>query len=335
MGSENQDRRGLEEASKMDEKQKLVEISIVIPVYNEEENIKELHTKLTNVLLTITENYEILFVDDCSTDNSFAILKELNNEDKRVKVLKFRRNFGQSAAISAGFDYSKGDVIITMDGDLQNDPADIPKLLDELEKGGYDIVCGWRYDRADTMLKKLFSRIANWLRRRFTNEEIHDSGCTLRVYNKECIADLELYGEMHRYIPALLLWKGYKIGEVKVKHHERRHGKTKYSWRRIIKGFLDLIVVTFWQKYSARPIHVFGGLGLALSVVGGAVSLYLVILRLFFGMGLADRPLFLVSIFMVIVGIQFVVTGVLADIMLKVYYGQRERKPYLIEVVVE
>jgi glycosyltransferase involved in cell wall biosynthesis len=319
----------------MAEKQKPVEISIVIPVYNEEENIKELHTRLTNVIPAITENYEILFVDDGSTDNSFAILKEINKEDKKVKVIKFRRNFGQSAAISAGFDFSKGDVIITMDGDLQNDPWDIPKLLGELEEEDYDVVCGWRFDRADSKLKILFSRIANRLRRRFTAEDIHDSGCTLRAYKKECIADLELYGEMHRYIPALLLWKGYKIGEVKVRHRERKHGKTKYSWKRIVKGFLDLIVVTFWQRFSARPIHVFGGLGLALSVVGGVVSLYLVILRLFFGMGLADRPLFLVSIFMIIVGVQFVVTGVLADIMLKVYYGQKERKNYLVEVVVD
>jgi len=310
-------------------------ISIVIPVYNEEENIKELHTKLTTVLPAITENYEIIFVDDGSTDNSFALLKELNNEGKSVKVIKFRRNFGQSAAISAGFDYSKGNIIISMDGDLQNDPGDIPKLLETLEKEDYDVVCGWRFDRADSKLKISFSRIANRLRRRFTTENIHDSGCTLRVYKKECIADLELYGEMHRYIPALLLWKGYKIGEVKVKHHERKYGTTKYGWRRIIKGFLDLIVVTFWQKYSARPIHVFGGLGLLLSVVGGIISLYMVISRLFFDMSLADRPLFLVSIFMIIVGVQFIVTGVLADIMLKVYYGQKERKPYLVEVVVE
>ena len=319
----------------MQKPQKTAEISIVIPIYNEEGNLKELHTKLTKVLPAITETYEIIFVDDCSTDNSFGILKEINKEDKKVKVIKFRRNFGQSAAISAGFDYSKGDVIITMDGDLQNDPTDIPKLLEKLEKEDYDVVCGWRFDRADSMLKKAFSRLANRLRRRFTAEDIHDSGCTLRAYNKECLGDLELYGEMHRYIPALLLWKGYKIGEVKVRHHKRMHGKTKYSWKRVVKGFLDLTVVIFWQKFSARPIHIFGGLGLALSIVGGIVGLYLVILRLFFGMGLTDRPLFIVAIFTVIVGVQFIVTGVLADIMLKVYYGQKERKHYLVEAVME
>lgn len=319
----------------MDEKQMLVEISIVIPVYNEEENIKELHTKLINIIPSITENYEIIFVDDASTDNSFGILKEINKEDKKVKIIKFRRNFGQSSAISAGFDYSKGDVVITMDGDLQNDPADIPKLLEKLEKEDYDVVCGWRFDRADSILKKAFSRMANRLRRRFTAEDIHDSGCTLRAYNKECIGDLELYGEMHRYIPALLLWKGYKIGEVKVRHHKRIYGKTKYTWKRVVKGFLDLTVVIFWQKFSARPIHIFGGLGLVLSIVGGIVGLYLITLRLFFGIGLTDRPLFMVAIFMVVIGSQFAVSGVLADIMLKVYYGLNDRKPYLVEAVVE
>jgi glycosyltransferase involved in cell wall biosynthesis len=319
----------------MDEKQKSVDISIVVPVYNEEENLKELHTKLINIIPSITENYEIIFVDDASTDNSFGILKEINKEDKKVKVIKFRRNFGQSAAISAGFDYSKGDVIITMDGDLQNDPEDMPKLLEKLEKEDYDVVCGWRFDRADSMLKKAFSRMANRLRRRFTAEDIHDSGCTLRAYNKECLDDLELYGEMHRYIPALLLWKGYKIGEVKVRHHKRMYGKTKYTWKRVVKGFLDLTVVIFWQKFSARPIHIFGGLGLVLSIVGSVVGLYLAISRLFFGMGLTDRPLFMVAIFMVVIGSQFVVSGVLADIMLKVYYGLNERKSYLVEAVVE
>ena len=310
-------------------------ISVIIPIYNEEKNIEELYARLSNVLPAMTENYEIMFVDDGSTDNSFSILKRISSEDKKVKAIKFRKNFGQSAAISAGFDHSKGDVIITMDGDLQNDPGDIPKLLDKLEKEDYDAVCGWRFDRKDPFLKKSLSKFANWLRRKFIAEDVHDAGCTLRVYKRECVADLELYGAMHRYIPTLLSWKGYKIGEVVVTHRERKYGKTKYDWKRIIKGFLDLIVVTFWQKYSARPIHVFGGLGLVLSIVGSFLTLYLIILRLFFGMGLSDRPLFIVAIFMVVVGVQFVVTGVLADIMLKVYYGQKERQHYLIEKVVE
>lgn len=317
----------------MDEKQKNVDISIIIPAYNEGDSIKEIHFELDSVLRTITDKYEIIFVDDGSTDNSFEILRQIKQVDNKVKVIKFRRNFGQSAAISAGFDYSKGDVLITMDGDLQNDPRDIPKLLAKLEKEDYDVVCGWRVDRQDSLLKKSFSKIANWLRRRFIAGGIHDSGCTLRAYKKKCIDDLELYGEMHRYIPALVLRRGYKIGEVVVKHHERQYGKTKYNWERIIRGLLDLIVVIFWQKFSVRPMHIFGGIGLILSFIGTVVGLYLVILRLFFDMGLSDRPLFIVAIFMVIVGIQFFVFGVLADIMLKIYYGQKERKHYLAEVV--
>jgi glycosyltransferase involved in cell wall biosynthesis len=310
-------------------------ISVVIPVYNEEENIKELHEKLISVLPAITENYEIIFVDDGSTDNSFGVLKDINRDNKKVKVIRLRRNFGQSAATAAGFDYAKGELIITMDGDLQNDPQDIPTLLEELGKENCDVVCGWRFDRTDPLLKRLFSTFANWLRRKFVAGNIHDSGCTLRVYKKECLNDLELYGEMHRYIPVLMLRKGYKVCEVKVRHHKRKFGKTKYNWKRIIKGFLDLIVVIFWQKFAVRPMHILGGLGLTIGTIGSIISVYLVILKLFFGEGLSDRPLFVVAIFMIVVGIQFVTFGVLADIMLKIYYGQKERKHYLVEVVME
>jgi glycosyltransferase involved in cell wall biosynthesis len=310
-------------------------ISVVIPVYNEEENIKELHEKLISVLPAITENYEIIFVDDGSTDNSFGVLKEINRDNKKVKVIKLRRNFGQSAATAAGLDYAKGELIITIDGDMQNDPQDIPTLLEELGKENCDVVCGWRFDRTDPLLKRLFSTFANWLRRKFVAGNIHDSGCTLRVYKKECLNDLELYGEMHRYIPVLMLRKGYKVCEVKVRHHKRKFGKTKYNWKRIIKGFLDLIVVIFWQKFAVRPMHILGGLGLTIGTIGSIISVYLVILKLFFGEGLSDRPLFVVAIFMIVVGIQFVTFGVLADIMLKIYYGQKERKHYLVEVVME
>jgi glycosyltransferase involved in cell wall biosynthesis len=310
-------------------------ISVVIPVYNEEENIKELHEKLISVLPAITENYEIIFVDDGSTDNSFGVLKDINRDNKKVKVIRLRRNFGQSAATAAGLDYAKGELIITIDGDMQNDPQDIPTLLEELGKENCDVVCGWRFDRTDPLLKRLFSTFANWLRRKFVAGNIHDSGCTLRVYKKECLNDLELYGEMHRYIPVLMLRKGYKVCEVKVRHHKRKFGKTKYNWKRIIKGFLDLIVVIFWQKFAVRPMHILGGLGLTIGTIGSIISVYLVILKLFFGEGLSDRPLFVVAIFMIVVGIQFVTFGVLADIMLKIYYGQKERKHYLVEVVME
>lgn len=311
-----------------------IELSIVIPVFDEEENISRIVESLVSVLNTCNLSYEIIFIDDGSTDGTFLALKDAHDANPCVKTIKFRRNFGQSAALKAGFDHATGNVVISMDGDLQNDPVDIPLLLNKLENEDYDVVCGWRADRKDPFSKKIISKIANIVRRNITSEFIHDSGCTFRIYKNECVKGLELYGETHRYIPAMLLWKGYRIGEAKVKHHSRKHGITKYNWRRVIKGFLDLIVISFWQKYSVRPIHVFGGLGMVLSGLGVVIGGYLGIQRLFFGVGLSDRPLFLVSILIVIVGVQFIVSGILADIMIKVYYGQNDRKNYLIERMV-
>lgn len=310
-------------------------ISVIVPVYNEEANVLKLYNGLCLSLKILDRDYEFIFVDDGSQDGTFKNLKKIRELDGRVRIIKFRKNFGQTAAMSAGFDNVKGELVITIDGDLQNDPADIPKLLNKLEKDDYDVVCGWRYDRKDPLPKRVLSRISNFLRRIFTGSgTVHDSGCTLRAYRKECIQDLELYGEMHRYIPTLLAWKGYKIGEIKVLHHERMYGKTKYNWKRISKGFLDLMVVTFWQKYSFRPIHIFGVMGLILGFFGFLVGAYLGFQRLIFDMALSDRPLFIVSIFMIIVGVQFFVTGILADILLKIYYSQGDRKSYLIEEII-
>lgn len=241
-----------------------------------------------------------------------------------------RRNFGQSAALRAGFDNAKGKYIVTLDADLQNDPGDIPALLQKLETEDLDVVCGWRYSRKDNFSKKINSKFANCLRKKLTSEKVHDSGCTLRAYKKECVKDLELYGELHRYIPAMLGWKGYRIGEIKSNHRERKYGTSKYGWRRLFRGFLDLLVVTFWERYSVRPIHIFGGAGLVFGFVGFAISMYLGVMRLVYGVGLSDRPLFLVGIFLIIVGVQFLATGILADILLKIYYGQNGRKNYLI-----
>jgi len=309
-------------------------ISIVIPVYDEEENIGLLCDKLVSVLERIGRDFEIIAVDDGSTDKTFERMLTARNKDDRIKLIKFRKNFGQSAALKAGFDHAEGEIVISIDSDLQNDPEDIPRLLEKMENEDYDVVCGWRASRKDTLSKKIFSRIANRLRKTITGEHIHDSGCTLRAYKNECVKHLELYGETHRYIPAMLLWKGYKIEEVKVKHHQRKYGKTKYNWRRIVKGFLDLIVVAFWQKYSVRPIHIFGGLGIVMSISGILASGYMGIQRLFFGHGLSDRPMFMLSVLMVVIGTQFIASGILADIMMKVYYGQNGRRNYLVEVVV-
>lgn len=311
-----------------------MDLSIVIPAYNEQDNVVSLYHELSRVLQSSGKDYEIIFVDDGSRDQTFHQLQTLHEKDNRLKIIKFKKNFGQSMAIRAGFDYAQGKVIVTMDADLQNDPADIEKLVGELDNG-YDVICGWRYGRRDSFSKRAFSKISNWLRRRLTGEPIHDSGCTLRAYRKECVVDLELYGEMHRYIPALLFWKGYRISEIKVAHRCRASGKTKYNWRRIVKGFLDLLVVTFWQRYSFRPMHIFGGLGLASAILGIALTIYLIVGRIFFAMGLADRPLFLLAILLIIIGVQFIVSGVLADIMLKLYYAQRGGKNYIIEVVID
>ena len=309
-------------------------ISIVIPLYNEEENIQELCRGLIDVLDSMRESYEVLFVDDGSTDGSYARLLEIKKNNENIKIVKFRRNFGQTAAIHAGFDYAQGEIIATLDADLQNDPQDIPDMVKKLNDLDLDVVCGWRYQRQDKFHKKILSRFANGLRRNLTGESIHDSGCTLRVYRKESVRDLDLYGEMHRYIPALLTWRGFKVDEHKVVHHERYRGQTKYNWRRLTRGFFDLVVVAFWQRYSFRPVHIFGILGGILAAVGGAIVTYLVGEKLIFGAQLADRPLFISSILMAIMGVQFITTGILADIMVKIYYGQNGRKNYLVERVV-
>ncbi|MFA5374649.1 MAG: glycosyltransferase family 2 protein [Dehalococcoidia bacterium] len=309
-------------------------LSIVIPTYNEEKNVALLHDEISKALQGMAVSYSVVFVDDGSSDGTFKSLKEIRGRDNRVRVVKFKKNFGQSAAMAAGFEHAKGDIVVTMDADMQNDPADIPLLLAELDKG-YDVVCGWRKKRKDSIPKKLFSLFANALRRKLTGATIHDSGCSLRAYRKECLKSLELYGEMHRYIPAMLSWKGYKIGEVRTNHRPRAHGKTKYGYQRLIKGFLDLILILFWQKYSMRPIHLLGGSGILLAIIGFLLGVYLVVERLAFGVALGDRPLFMLAILMIIVGIQFLVFGVLADIMVRIYYGQGSRRHYTVEEVLE
>lgn len=311
-----------------------IDISVIIPAFNEEENVTVLYKELTSVLRTLNRDYEIIFVDDCSTDATYQRLSELHSLDDHVKIIKFRKNFGQSAAMKAGFDHALGNLIITLDADLQNDPHDIPQMLETMEKEHYDVVCGWRYNRQDPFFKKIFSGFANSFRACLTGETIHDSGCTLRVYKQEAVKNIELFGELHRYIPAILLWEGYKIGEVKTNHRERAFGKSKYNWNRLIKGFLDLLVIAFWQKYSVRPMHIFGGAGLIIGGIGFIIAFYLGVSRIIFGTGLTDRPLFLVALVLLVLGVQFIALGIIADILLRIYYGQNVRKNYLIDVKV-
>lgn len=305
-------------------------ISIVIPAYNEAENIGELYDELIGVLDKMGHEYEVIFVDDGSTDGSFGVLSDMCKRSKHLKTIRLRRNSGQSAALSAGFHHAGGNYIITMDADFQNDPKDIAVLLEELSDG-YDVVCGWRADRKDTISKKLFSKISNSLRHVLIGDNIHDYGCTLRVYKRECINDFELFGDMHRYIPALIRINGYRVGEVNVNHRERRHGKSKYNWIRLFKGSTDLLAVTFWSRFATRPMHIFGTTGLIIIALGGLISLFFIIDRLLFGIPLSDKPLFILSMLSIIIGLQFIAFGILADISLKTYYHQKRFKNYRID----
>lgn len=310
------------------------DISVIIPLLNEEENIPELYRNLKKTSDNLGRSYEIIFVDDGSTDGTFNVLNKLQENDPKVRIIKLRKNFGQTAALSAGFDHTKGDIIITMDGDLQNDPEDIPRLLEKMDDG-YAVVSGWRTYRKDPLTRRIPSKFSNWLAKKLTGINIHDFGCTLKAYRKEALKDLELYGEMHRYIPALVSWRGFTVGEVDVKHHPRKYGKTKYGTTRLLKGFLDLLNIKFWMQYHARPIHLMGGLGLLSFFIGAGLGLYLSIMRLFFHVPLADRPLLLLAILLAILGVQFITFGFLAEIVVRVYYNATNREVYNIEKIVE
>lgn len=306
-----------------------IKYSLVIPAYNEEECVKPLFQEINEVMATLKEPYEVIFVDDGSKDNTFANLSQL----APIKIIKFRVNAGQTAAIDAGIKQAMGEIIITLDADGQNPPGEIPKLLDKM-KNGYDVVSGWRYQRKDTFFKRFISLGANLVRKFLINEGIHDSGCTLKAYRRICFEDLDLYGEIHRFIPALLYWKGFKITEEKVEHRARTTGKTKYNYKRVLKGFIDMLSVWFWRKYSGRPLHLFGSLGIIIGGSGFLLGLFLLIGRLFRYFYLENRIWPLVAVFMVLTGIQFFISGLLADISVKTYYNDR-RKVYSIEKIVD
>ena len=306
----------------------MVKISAIIPIFNEEGNIRILFNELKGELSKITKNYEIIFVDDGSKDKSPFILENLAKEEKSLRVITFNKNFGQTAALDAGFKAAKGEIVIPMDGDLQNDPQDIPRLIKKLEEG-YDVVSGWRFNRRDSLSKKFMSKGADFLRKVLFKDSIHDSGCTLKAYRKKCLEGLNLYGEMHRFIPALLAMKGYKITELKVRHRQRKYGKTKYNIKRTFKGFLDMILIKFWMDFSTRPIHFLGGTGLFSAGIGSLMLLYLIIIKIFLVASIGDRPLLLFGILFIIVGFLFIMFGILADILMKVYY--KDSTPYTIK----
>jgi len=307
--------------------------SVIVPAYNEEDCILPLYNKLKDVLVDLG-THEIIFVDDGSTDQTFLKLQKCAEMNKQVKIVKFRRNFGQSAALTAGFDHACGDVIITIDADLQNDPDDIPKMLEELREG-YDVICGWRKHRNDRFLrKKVPSRVFNWFCRKISGQNIHDFGSTLRVYKRQVVKNISVYGELHRFIPVLAAWKGYKVSEIEVKHHPRKYGKTKYGGGRLIRGLLDILTVYFLEKYLSRPMHLFGTLGILSVALGTAIGIYLSILRIFFGVPLSDRPLLLLAVLMVVFGVQFLTLGLIGEMMTRNRYETSNKKPYDIEVSV-
>lgn len=302
--------------------------SIVVPVYNEEENVRQLHSDIVAAMNAIGESFEVIFIDDGSSDGTVASLHALSP----IVVVELRKNFGQTAAMDAGIKTAQGEWIITLDGDGQNPPSEIPKLLEKQREGGYDVVSGWRKNRRDPFLKRFVSRGANLLRSVFVKDQIHDSGCSLKLYRRSCFDTVDLHGEMHRFIPAILDWSGYRIGEVVVSHKAREHGVSKYTWRRTIKGFIDMISVWFWRKYANRPLHLFGALAFFLVGLSVLLALYLFIVRIGFGMGIADSSLPLLAVLLMILGVQFFISGILADIAIRQYYSG-ERKFYSIRSV--
>ena len=312
-----------------------LELSVVIPIYNEQDNIEQLYRDLKQVLEGLGKSYEIVAVDDGSTDSSFEVLRELHRGDDLLKVVRLRRNFGQAAAFAAGFDRAVGEIIVSMDADLQFDPADISKLLDKISEG-YDIVSGWRSDRQETYLtRRLPSMAANWLISRITGVELHDSGCSLKAYRSEVIRNVRLYGELHRFIPALASSIGVHLAEVPVSHYPRRHGKSKYDLSRTLTVILDLLTVKFLLSYATRPMHVFGLLGMLSFAVGTVIAAYLSFIRLFLGSPIANRPLLFLAILLIFVGVQLVTMGLLGELTIRTYHEAQGKKIYVIREMLE
>ncbi|MBF0291992.1 MAG: glycosyltransferase family 2 protein [Nitrospinae bacterium] len=311
------------------------EISLVVPVYNEEPNIEPLMREIVPALSRITDNFEIIAIDDGSRDGSYEKLKKLHAEEPRIKVIRFRANFGQTAAFSAGFDKARGKIIITMDGDLQNDPADIPAMVAKLNEG-YDIVAGWRYDRQDKLLsRKIPSIIANKIISMTTNVHLHDYGCSLKAFRSEVVKNIKLYGEMHRFIPAIASWMGVDVAEMKVNHRPRTAGKSKYGIGRTVRVVLDLITVKFLLSYSTRPIQIFGFIGLISGLLGFALALILSVQRLFFDTPLSNRPILLLAVLLIFIGVQFVSMGLLAELQARTYHESQNKPIYAIKEILE
>ena len=306
-----------------------VSLSVVVPVFNEEGNIAKLHQEIKDVCEGNGYTYEIIFVNDGSSDKTGEICRTL----RPLKYIELRKNFGQTAAMDAGIKASQYDYIVTMDGDGQNDPADIPNMILYLKEKGVDVVSGWRKNRKDTFMKRFVSRGANLLRYMLIHDGIHDSGCSLKVYKRECFKGINLYGEQHRFIPAILKIKGFSIGEVVVNHRARTSGYTKYNWKRTIKGFVDMISVWFWNKYATRPLHLLGSMGFLFEMLGFGCGIWSIIL---FAMGRKMSQNIippLLTIFFVIIGLLMIIFGLMSEILIRTYYGVHADSPYNVKKI--
>jgi glycosyltransferase involved in cell wall biosynthesis len=311
-----------------------VDLSVVLPIYNEEENIPLLAQELLPVLESLSHSFEVICVDDGSSDGSFDALKRLHQADCRVRVVRFRRNFGQTAAFAAGFDRARGDIVFTMDADLQNDPADIPRLLDKMGEG-YDVVSGWRQNRWQEgpgafLTRKIPSATANWLISATTGVHLHDYGCSLKAYRNEVIKGIRLYGDMHRYVPAIASQFGVTVAEVPVHYRSRRFGSSKYGAGRIIKVLLDLMTVKFLLSYTTQPIQIFGLWGLISLGLGFAIGIYLTIVKILYQIDLADRPLLLLAVLLVMIGIQLISLGLIGEVMARTYHETQNKPIYTV-----
>lgn len=310
-------------------------ISVVIPLLNEEESIPHLYRSLTDAMDAYGRAYEVIIVDDGSRDRSFALLKEIAEQDLRYTIVRLRRNFGQTAAFAAGFAQARGEVIITMDADLQNDPRDVPLLMAKIDEG-YDIVSGWRKDRQDRFWdRRLPSMIANRLISNVTDVQLHDYGCSLKAYRREVLQHVRLYGELHRFIPALASQVGGTVTEVPVNHHARQFGRSKYGISRTIRVMLDLITVWFLGTYATRPIHVFGTIGLLSVGMGLLTGIYLTFLKIFFDQDIGGRPLLLLAVLLVVIGVQLITMGLIGEMVIRTYYESQAKPIYYVRDIVD
>jgi glycosyltransferase involved in cell wall biosynthesis len=318
----------------LNKKFSIPEVSIVIPIFNEEESIKQLIVRTIAILADCNLSYEVICIDDGSQDKSSQILSELTQKFNTLKAIILRRNYGQTPAIAAGFKYAKGKIIVTLDGDLQNDPIDIPRLINKLNQG-YDLVNGWRKNRQDNIVTRLLpSKIANWVIGKVTGVDLHDYGCSLKAYRSELIADMNLYGELHRFLPALAYIEGAKIAEMSVVHHPRRYGKSKYGLGRTFRVIMDLLTVFFIKKYLTRPMHVFGLFGLGSTMLGITLGSYLILLKLVLGQSIGHRPLLILAVLLVLTGVQLLSFGLLAELVMRTYHESQKRPIYRVREII-